>query len=491
MEDVARVRFDQSAAVSQRAVTLRRLTVLGAGRWHPPVGGRPGARFIAVRGRAGVGKSTVAANLAIALAGLRSRVVLIDLDLRHPTQHELFGIAHPVAGLKALMHEQIETMEQALTPTPVRNLHLVSAEGSAPDMGSAAVEQQHRLLTQIWELDADVVIADVGTDVGGELVDMFEMGAMRLVVSTPDPRSIRRAYDFFKEQVTREIEYVAGGTASGALLVAALNAGEAHPMREVLASIDGKPNIRAALEQALQAFAGRLVGNRIRTSAEGDLMHAASRLISDYLGISAPVLGVVDASLQLEETRTSGRPLLLGSGIDHNVRLFHSMAEQLLMDDGESEAPRCVSRPALSPNLTSCASPRPTQVSDPDGGALPASLGSYLRRHPRHPVDWHALYRSDSGRETQVRVFELSLSGASITALPGLDLGDQGHLVFIQIPAQPQVRVTVMDARRPLGRAGLRFTGSDATCAELEALARARGGGHERASDLGPRTSQE
>ena len=150
-----------------------------------------------MRGRAGVGKSTIAANLAIALAGLRSRVVLIDLDLRHPTQHELFGIASPISGLKALLHEQIETMEQALMPTMVRNLHLVSGEGIAADSGHAEVEQQHRLLSQIWELDADVVVADVGTDAGGDLVDLFEMGAMRLVIAAGDPLSIRRAYNVF------------------------------------------------------------------------------------------------------------------------------------------------------------------------------------------------------------------------------------------------------------------------------------------------------
>ena len=76
MDDLARVRFDQSSSiVARRTSTIGRVRMLGAGRWHAPLAGRPGARFIAVRGRAGVGKSTVAANLAIALAGLRSRVV--------------------------------------------------------------------------------------------------------------------------------------------------------------------------------------------------------------------------------------------------------------------------------------------------------------------------------------------------------------------------------------------------------------------------------
>jgi flagellar biosynthesis protein FlhG len=470
MDDLARVIFEQPAVAHPRADALRRVTVLGAGRWHVPVGGRRGARVIAVRGRRGVGKSTVAANLAIALANLRSRVVLIDLDLGHPTQHELFGIAAPVPGLRALLHEQIDTIEQALTPTAVRNLYLVSAAGTAPGAGSADVKQQQRVLGQIWELDADVVIADIGSDPREELLDFFELGAMRLVVSASDPLSIRRSYNLFKESVVREVAHVAGGTSEGALLIAALTSPDARPLTEVLARLDGKPNVRAAVAQALMAFGGRLVGNRVRSSDEADLMHAASRLIGEYLGVSVPVLGVVEASLALDATRISGRPLLLGSGIDRNVRLFHSMAEQLLTEDADSEAPRCVARAVLSADLTTGGSSPDVSINQ-DGDPLPASLGGYMRRHPRHAVDWHAIYRSDSGRDTPVRIFELSLSGASIEALPGLDLGDRGRLVFAQIAEQPEIRVTVLDARRPNGRAGLRFEGSDDICMLLAAMA--------------------
>jgi MinD-like ATPase involved in chromosome partitioning or flagellar assembly len=481
MEDLAQLRYDPLSTALARSPSLGRLRILEAGRWHAPLGGRPGARFIAVRGRSGVGKSTIAANLAIALASLRSRVVLIDLDLHRPTQHELFGIATPVRGLMALLNEQIDTVEQALTPTVVRNLFLVSAAGAAASEQGANTEQQHRLLEQIWELDADVVVADIGTDPGNDLVDLFALGALRVVVSGPDPRSIQCCYNLFKEQVVREIEHVAGGTAEGEFLIAALAKPTPRPMAELLAHVGTKPNLRAALEQALAAFGGRVVGNGVRGSDEADRIHATSRLIADYLGITVPVLGIVEASAQLGTGRVPGRPLLSGAGIDRNVRRFHTMAEQLLMDDLETEAPRCVagpgpvaardiSLPIASGGAVAGAGVTPA-CGDADDAPLPAPLGAYMRRHPRHPVDWHAQFRSDSGRDIPVRVFEVSRTGASIEAMPGLDVGDQGRLIFSQIAGQPEVGVTVMDARRPLGRAGLRFDGADDVCERLTALA--------------------
>ncbi|MES1204926.1 MAG: P-loop NTPase [Pseudomonadota bacterium] len=497
MDELASVSFDQSSSLTSaakpRAAALSRLKVMGAGRWHAPLGGRPGARFIAVRGNAGVGKSTVAANLAIALAGLRSRVVLIDLDFRNPTQHEMFGIAAPVHGLKALLHERIDTMEQALTPTSVRNLYIVSAEGTSPEAASPTVEQQRRLLEQIWDLDADIVVGDLGPDAGEELVDLFELGALRLFVAAPEPRSIRRTYNFFREQVIREIEHVAGGTSEGNRVIAGLSAvSGARPMGEILAQAAGKPNVREAIAQALAAFTGRLIGNRVRNADQADLLHASARLMAEFLGISVPVLGVVESSVLVDATRISGRPLLLGSGIDRNVRLFHSMAEQLLMDSADAEAPHCVARatpaveragrgPLISPRDTTGDAretdgddddPRATGQGD-DGVPLPASLGSYMRRHPRHSVDWVASYRSNTGHQAPVRIFELSISGASIETLPGLRVGDRGRLAFTQIAHQPEIDVTVMDARRPLGRAGLRFDGAEEVCARLAAIAAA------------------
>lgn len=53
---------------------------------------RRGNVLLVTSSEPGEGKSTVAANYAFASAASKRRVLLLDADLRHPTQHEIFGL---------------------------------------------------------------------------------------------------------------------------------------------------------------------------------------------------------------------------------------------------------------------------------------------------------------------------------------------------------------------------------------------------------------
>ncbi|MBV9406551.1 MAG: CpsD/CapB family tyrosine-protein kinase, partial [Acidobacteriaceae bacterium] len=55
----------------------------------------------------GEGKSTVTSNLAIAMAEVGQRVLLIDADMRRPRQHDIFAVSNE-RGLSSLLRERAE-----------------------------------------------------------------------------------------------------------------------------------------------------------------------------------------------------------------------------------------------------------------------------------------------------------------------------------------------------------------------------------------------
>ncbi|HEY8257419.1 MAG TPA: polysaccharide biosynthesis tyrosine autokinase [Gemmatimonadales bacterium] len=78
----------------------------------------------------GDGKTTVAANLAIAFAHQGMRVLLVDADMRRGRMHELFRISRDPGLSQVLMGEF--ALDGVVRPSPVTNLFTVST-GRLPD----------------------------------------------------------------------------------------------------------------------------------------------------------------------------------------------------------------------------------------------------------------------------------------------------------------------------------------------------------------------
>jgi protein-tyrosine kinase len=81
-------------------------------------------------GRSGNGCSTVAANLAIVLAQLGERTLLIDANFRNPKQQELFAL-RPEAGLADLLRGR-DVYDEALTAVPGLEHLRVLCAGAVP-----------------------------------------------------------------------------------------------------------------------------------------------------------------------------------------------------------------------------------------------------------------------------------------------------------------------------------------------------------------------
>lgn len=87
----------------------------------------------------GDGKSTLASNLAIALAQVGKRVLLLDADLRRPGQHEIFGVEN-AAGLSDVL-EREAAGDAVVQKTTVENLEIIPS-GPLPESPAEALNSQ-------------------------------------------------------------------------------------------------------------------------------------------------------------------------------------------------------------------------------------------------------------------------------------------------------------------------------------------------------------
>jgi len=122
----------------------------------------------------GEGKSTVASNLAAAYTQLGKKVVILDLDLRRPSQQRLHGVVGEGGFLPWIRGEYTtENMVKADTPLGLRVLpdgtHLIPAGGDEAQPSHFLISKRLVALIQELKKHYDVVLID--TPPGGVFQD--------------------------------------------------------------------------------------------------------------------------------------------------------------------------------------------------------------------------------------------------------------------------------------------------------------------------------
>jgi capsular exopolysaccharide synthesis family protein len=116
-----------------------------------------GSSVLVTSAEPGAGKSTAAANYALVSALGRSRVLLIDADLRKPVQHEIFGLARAPGLVEYLASGG--PLDRFIQRGPDR-LDILTAGREVPRAGDVLSSARMRdLLAEVGEL-YDLVVVD-------------------------------------------------------------------------------------------------------------------------------------------------------------------------------------------------------------------------------------------------------------------------------------------------------------------------------------------
>ncbi|MEE9453123.1 MAG: Mrp/NBP35 family ATP-binding protein [Paracoccaceae bacterium] len=159
--------------------------------------------LVVASGKGGVGKSTVASNLAVALAQAGKRIGLLDADIYGPSQPQMLGLSgHPKSP-------------DGKTIIPMKNhgvtamsIGLMMKEGEAViwrgPMLSGALQQ---MLNQVEWGALDVLIIDLPPGTGDVQLSLSQKAEITgaIVVSTPQDVALldaRKALDMFRKTKT-------------------------------------------------------------------------------------------------------------------------------------------------------------------------------------------------------------------------------------------------------------------------------------------------
>jgi len=165
---------------------------------RPRVAGTTIARTITVTsGKGGVGKTSLVANLAIALAQAGRRVIILDADLGLANIDVVFGI-RPQKTLTDVINGST-TLDQILITGPC-GIQIIAGGSGMAALAQLDSNGSQRLFDQLRFLEdkTDYLLIDTGAGISQNVISFCLAADQIVVITTPEPTSLADAYGIIK-----------------------------------------------------------------------------------------------------------------------------------------------------------------------------------------------------------------------------------------------------------------------------------------------------
>jgi len=266
-------------------------------------------------GKGGVGKSLIAANLAIALGQAGKRTVLVDLDLGGSNLHLMLGIRSPGGGIGPFLGKGRMRFEDAILDTDYPNLRFVPGDAEIPGLANLAAGQKRKLINRIAKLEAEFVVLDLGAGTNYNIVDFFLMGAHGIIVTTPTPTAIVNAYLFLKNAVFRLMHNAFPPKSPAANYLNELRKDSVSLSRlsvpALLAEL-GKldPESHQAYRSKAERFGPRIILNMLEDPKDAEKLSRLRTSCRQYLDLDPEHLGIIYRDDLQDKALASRIPLI-------------------------------------------------------------------------------------------------------------------------------------------------------------------------------------
>ncbi len=252
-------------------------------------------------GKGGTGKTFVISQLALHLASIGKRVVLIDTDFGGANVHSFFGLKRVRKNLSHFFANK-EPLDSLLVETGVPNLTIIPGDYHAIESGSLNYARKIKLFKHIRALDADYVLLDLGGGTSNDTIDAFLLADKMLVVAVPEITAIENLFQFLKNSFFRKLKFLLGEHGLKETVRDIWTNKEQHGIKSIidlLQHIRGSSDyIDKVLENELTDFSIYVILNKVRNAMEIQEGFSVRSICIKYIGLETFYAGYIEYDMQ-------------------------------------------------------------------------------------------------------------------------------------------------------------------------------------------------
>ncbi len=249
-------------------------------------------------GKGGIGKSLIAANIAVMLANRGYRVVAVDLDLGASNLHAFLGVKNSGKNIISFAEHSINEINSLVLTTRFKGTGLICGAANVAGAANIGDREKSRIINSITELTADYVILDLGAGSAFNVTDFFLIGDQGIVVIVPEITSLLDAYTFLKSVLHRHLEREWEKVPEVASLISEFkNPNNARRMVTVEQLIKAVQQISVdealRMRRLVESFQIRVVLNKVRDKKDFQVVKTIKELSRRNLSLAVTDAGYI------------------------------------------------------------------------------------------------------------------------------------------------------------------------------------------------------
>lgn len=295
-------------------------------------------------GKGGVGKSVIAANLALSMSLYGKKTVIVDLDLGGSNIHTLLGLRNTNPGIGNFVSGRRYSINELLYPTEWENLYLIPGDVLVYGAGELTKSAKTRIVKGLLDIEADYIVVDLGGGVNFTIIDFFLISNSGLIVTTPQAISIMNAYSFLKNYVFRFLQRVFVGEKNiESYFKKALKErqpGAKKTAAEMISDIrEINPTLGNKAEAFLEVLQPKLILNKIVGMEDATLAEGLRDLCAQNLSINLEGLGTVMNEEIINRSVNLQRPFIVDNTDNIATTEIHRISQKIIQSGNFPKMP--------------------------------------------------------------------------------------------------------------------------------------------------------
>jgi flagellar biosynthesis protein FlhG len=304
---------------------------------RPEAGKKPIPKIWAIGGgKGGVGKSVVCTLLGFWLARMGKRTVLVDTDLGGANLHTLLGIRNSPRTLNDFVSRKFDSLEEICLESEEQNLRLISGASEVLSLANPQFAQKVKIIQNVFKLDADYVILDLGGGASFNVLDFFLVSHQKITVLSPQPTAIQNTYGFVRNAVYRRLTQIARKEPSLQTLVKTAmnpkNELKVRTVKELLQVVRDSESeeVMERIRKEMEKIRPAIITNMAKDSRDKNAGRIIQLVSEKYLMIQPVDVGSVMYDKQVEKMISNMVPLTDLDQSSEAVACVYEIASRLV-----------------------------------------------------------------------------------------------------------------------------------------------------------------